>query len=364
MQKYKLRMMLQNLILMFSAMVVFYACNTGKVEETAQPTAVENTNRLLNWFEQTGNYIHRADFPSIKDAAEVYKMREENILIIDLRPESHYREGHIEHAVNVTSDRVLDYFTHRIDPPAFKSIIFTCNTGMYSSYVTSIMRHLGYDNTYAMRYGMSGWDRSVAAKYWLANLGDHFEGKLEQKPNAMNEPGELPSLESDQSDGFAIAMSRAAKALNEPTSAIMISMDELSKGFDGYYIVCYWTDDKCAAAGHLPGAVRYEPKKSLSRETFLNTLPVDKPIVVYCNSAHQSSFVTAYLRMLGYNARSLQYGANGFIYKTMTSLEPNPRRTFMESFIQNLPLVGGEDQDPDQKSKDTEIEKTTVQGGC
>jgi rhodanese-related sulfurtransferase len=364
MQKCKLRIVLQNLILAFITISMFFSCKSGKVEEATPQSAVENTNELLKWFEQTGNYIHSADFPSIKDAAEVYIMREENILIIDLRSEDHYKSGHIEHAVNVTPDQVLDYFTHRIDPPAFKSIIFTCYSGMTSCYVTSIMRHLGYDNTFAMRYGMSGWDRSIAEKYWLANLRDHFEGKLEQKPNPMNKAGELPSLESVQGDGFSIAMSRAAKALDESTAAILISIDELSKGFDDYYIVCYWSDDKCSATGHLPGAVRYEPKKSLGRETFLNTLPVDQPIVVYCNSAHQSSFVTAYLRMLGYDARSLQYGANGFIYKTMTSLEPNPRRTFMESFIQNLPLVGGEDQESDQKSIGIETEKTTVQGGC
>ncbi|MFU8842179.1 MAG: rhodanese-like domain-containing protein [Bacteroidales bacterium] len=352
------------LIIAGLAAMVLISCSQTSEEVSFDKPSVENTMLLLDWIEQTGDYTNSSEFPSILDAAEVYAWRDENILLIDLRPYEHYRAGHIEHAINLRPGEVMHFFRNKIDPPAFKSIIFTCNTGMLSSYVTSVLRNLGYNNTFAMRYGMSGWDRSIAEQYWLANTGDQFEGKLEQTNNPMMQAGLLPAIENKGNDGFMLAVSQAEKVLSESPDEFMISIDELSKDLVKYYIVCYWSDDKCSEAGHLPGAVRYEPKRSLTRDSFLNTLPTDRPIVIYCNSAHQSSFVTAYLRMLGYDARSLIYGANGFIYKTMMRLEPNPRRTFKEGFIQNLPLVTEKNRQPEPESKDIEIEKTTIQGGC
>ena len=51
-------------------------------------------------------------------------------------------------------------------------------------------------------------------------------------------------------------------------------------------------------------------------QDFVN-LPVDKPVVVYCGTGHNSGFATAYLRLFGYNARTLKYGNNSFMYDKM-----------------------------------------------
>jgi hypothetical protein len=39
--------------------------------------------------------------------------------------------------------------------------------------------------------------------------------------------------------------------------------------------------------------------------------------VIYCGTGHNSGFATAYLRLLGYDARTLKYGNNGFMYDKM-----------------------------------------------
>jgi hypothetical protein len=40
-------------------------------------------------------------------------------------------------------------------------------------------------------------------------------------------------------------------------------------------------------------------------------------VVIYCGTGHNSGFVTAYLRLFGYDAYTLKYGNNGFMYDLM-----------------------------------------------
>ncbi len=49
----------------------------------------------------------------------------------------------------------------------------------------------------------------------------------------------------------------------------------------------------------------------------LKTLPTDKTIVVYCYTGQTSANLAAYLRVLGYDAKSLKFGTNTMIYNTM-----------------------------------------------
>ena len=51
----------------------------------------------------------------------------------------------------------------------------------------------------------------------------------------------------------------------------------------------------------------------------LKTLPADKPVAVYCYTGQTSAFLVAYLRLLGYDAKSVLYGTNGMIYDKMVA---------------------------------------------
>jgi rhodanese-related sulfurtransferase len=57
--------------------------------------------------------------------------------------------------------------------------------------------------------------------------------------------------------------------------------------------------------------MQYTPKADLKMSTFLKTLSTEKPVVVYCYTGQTSSHVAAFLRVVGYDAKSLLYGANG-----------------------------------------------------
>ena len=51
----------------------------------------------------------------------------------------------------------------------------------------------------------------------------------------------------------------------------------------------------------------------------MSTIPKDKEVVVYCETGHNSGFVTAYLRLFGYNAHTLSYGNNSFMDDKMVA---------------------------------------------
>jgi rhodanese-related sulfurtransferase len=51
----------------------------------------------------------------------------------------------------------------------------------------------------------------------------------------------------------------------------------------------------------------------------MKNIDPDKTVVTYCWTGQTSSMVTAYLNVIGYNAVSLKFGANGMIYSNLES---------------------------------------------
>ena len=70
------------------------------------------------------------------------------------------------------------------------------------------------------------------------------------------------------------------------------------------------------------------------------TIPADKPVVVYCSTGHNSAFATAYLRLLGYDARTLKFGNNGFMFDKMVKEKSTLSwLPFSKTDINNFPVV-------------------------
>ncbi|NCA86131.1 MAG: rhodanese-like domain-containing protein, partial [Clostridia bacterium] len=220
------------------------------------------------------------------------------------------------------------------------------------------------DNTYALRFGLSSWDKSIAEKFWLANISDDFMEKRDFGPHPKNKPASLPALTVDANMGFEIAWERANQLLENFTPAYLIAAEEVFDDFEKYYIVNYWPEEKYLKNGHIPGAIQYQPKVSLQKKTDLTTLPTDKTLVVYCYSGQHSNFMVAYLHLLGYDVRSLAYGANGFMHQIMAETEASPTRTFTKEQIKNLPLVKSGETPSLKKMIEIPTETIKVAGGC
>ena len=274
------------------------------------------TSLLLQDLEQNGDYVNSKGFPSLIKASIVEESLGKNTLIIDLRSPGLYRAGHIIGAVNKKFQDLPDYFESGIRPFEYDKIILVSEDGQISSYAASLLRLMNYGNVYSMRWGMSAWNKKYAVNGWLKGISGKYENNLEMKENEKPSPGAMPELKTGKKTGEEIAEARFRELFAEGTSNVLISADEVFSDPSGYYIINYERKDRYDD-GHIPGAVRYKPAATLGFPEEMATIPPDRTVVVYCSTGHNSGFATAYLRLLGYDAKTLKYGNNGFMHDKM-----------------------------------------------
>ena len=178
------------------------------------------------------------------------------------------------------------------------------------------MQLIGYKNVYTLKRGMSGWNKAFAQDVWIKNSGNAFADQLETTKNAAGKKSTYPKIETGKRAGIEILEARAKEALAKTPKNWGLKAAKIFENPENYYIVNYWPEDKYMA-GHIPTAIQYTPKKSLSKKTKLSTLPTDKPVVIYCYTGQHAAFVVAYLQILGYDAYSVLYGSNGFMNSKM-----------------------------------------------
>jgi rhodanese-related sulfurtransferase len=193
---------------------------TKKTDISSQPVATkvkkpvvisDETSLLLKDLKENGDYVNSQVFPSLIKASIVYESLGKNILVIDLRTQNQFSEGHIKGAVNKKFTELPLYFEKGIKPFTYDKIIMVCEDGQVSSYTTSLLRLMGYGNVYAMRWGMSAWNKKFAQEAWLKGVSGKFESKLE---NTINQKGDLkgmPELKTGMTTGEEIGSARFRK---------------------------------------------------------------------------------------------------------------------------------------------------------
>lgn len=326
-------------IFAFIAAFLFFACSSNEfVPEKTALTPEVAFDSLITYLERTGDIINSPQVPALISAPELYQQLDSNILLLDTREGTDFNAAHIKGAINIPFNQLLNYFEQKIDPNSFKKIVLICYSGQVTSYATAILRLLGYNNVYSLRFGMSSWHPPTANAFWKARISSKYEDFLEKSVNTMNQHGKYPTIETNEVYGFSILRERARKLFAEGFDPAKITADELFEPNHNYYIINYWPED-VYRKGHIPGAIQYEPKKSLKRSVSLSTLPIDRPIVIYCYSGQHSAFVPAYLRLLGYDARGLIYGTNSFMHDFMK--KEGIRSTFSEDDVNDFPVVAG-----------------------
>ena len=312
--------------LFITTSLLFVSCKQNKKTSDKETVAVEKVavdefKLLTTYLESNGNFINSKTVPAMIKTKEVFaNMNNEKYKIIDTRSAKLFDEGHVANAVNVPIKNMINYFEGDMDPASYEKIVLVCKSGQSASYATGIMRLMGYDNVYAMKSGMSSWNKKFAKDYWLKNISNDYADKLEIVANDKPAKGDHPILKTGKTNAEDILRERAQLALNTSYKSLLVKAPELFENSANYYIANYWPETKYNA-GHITGAVQYTPKKSLATSADLYTLPTDKEIVTYCYTGQHAAFVTAYLNILGYNAKALAYGANSFMNTEMKNKE-------------------------------------------
>lgn len=118
-----------------------------------------------------------------------------------------------------------------------------------------------------------------------------------------------------------------------------------------YYTVCYGSDALYSATGvfnpfsglgHPGGVVPYAPYSSLKSSNYLQTLPTDKKIGIYCYNGQFSASAAAYLRLLGYDAKSMLFGAHVLFYSRILYDPLLLKHAYRKDAIGEYPFVTGE----------------------
>ena len=286
--------------------------------------------------------------PSIINAEDVFNNITEKI-IIDVRPSNEFALGHIQNAINVLPNALYD-FVNTANPN--KKIVIVSLTGQSASYYTGLLRLAGFTNVFALKYGMASWHNDFALP-WVVDdqVTTFFTNKVFDKPNESNLPDvTFTKTEGNIQDKIEVRikelMTNSFSDIQRSDASVTVNeLNEIyspsNKEYPNTFVVCYaqnqgdyilGSNGELSAPGHLPSAVYYQANNfgasDIRSTAFLQTIPKDKDIIVYSRIAHSSAFVTAYLRLLGYKAKSLLFGMRW-------------RVSFSPTEIKNYPYVSG-----------------------
>ena len=250
---------------------------------------------------------------------------------LDVRNPEDFALGHINGAVNTSLASILDAAANTTKP-----IVVVCYTGQSAGHATMALRLSGYADAKVLKWGMSGWNSDFSAK-WEANSGDNGNTAIgnanwvDQNTTPVPEFGD-PFLSATADDGASILAERVQAMLDGGFKGIA-NLTVLDNP-DNYYINNYWDQPDIDHYGCINTAYRVKPLTIANGE--MKNYDPEKTAVTYCWTGQTSSMVTAYLNVIGFDAVSLAYGANGMIYDDLESHQ-------FETPEVDLPVVIGED---------------------
>ena len=247
--------------------------------------------------------------------------------VIDIRSADHFAAGHIEGAVNSTLTDVLT----AADGAAGHPILVACYTGQGAGHAVTALRLSGYADAVVLKWGMCSWNAATATS-WPENIGDAGVGHT----NWTAAPGSLatnvdfgdPSFETTAADGAGILAERVKVLLTEFNS--IANADVLAEPAN-FFINNFWAGTDVEHYGHISGAYRIKPL-TLAGGEYKNLDP-DATVVTYCWTGQTSSMMTAYLKVIGYDSKSLKFGTNGMIHSELES------HKWSDALIGDFPLV-------------------------
>ena len=245
----------------------------------------------------------------IGDVFDVLSTDANAYYIIDYRSDTDFDAGHIIGANNMTLAGLAENFDNL---PTDKPILNVCYSGQTASVATAVLNMLGFD-ALNLKWGMCGVDTSISgSQKWLTRIEADEQADLETDVNTTTTTYSFPDPDTDKSSAEDIIKDRFATKVAPGWPNI--EADLVWDNADDYFIINYWPEAHYLNPGHIPGSYQFTPNISLEKDEMLNLLPTDKTIVVYCYTGQTSAQVATYLTILGYEAKSLLYGTNGFAY--------------------------------------------------
>jgi len=299
-----------NKILYFMLIVTlaFFMVGCDKAEDP-----INEFNVLVEYLEGTdGGYINNMG-AWIKDLGAI---NTNDYFVLDIRATADYNNEHIVGAVNSTMAGMFDAVAS-----ATKPVLVVCYSGQTAAYAHVLLNLKGIE-AYILKWGMSIF--SQAHDKWTANCSNVLANDANW---TMDASATLPSYDypelntgKDKDDDILDAQIDAAIA----KGLQLIAGTDVASNTAAYEIFNYWAQADYAHYGHIKDAYQLTPSTLKSSEN-LGAINSDETNVIYCWTGQTSAAVSAYLTVLGYDVKSLKFGANSMIYDELTSSKwPKP----------------------------------------
>lgn len=272
------------------------AANTEPAPAPAQTPEVSSNTDVIA--EAVDSYFANmpSDIYKIGDKEFVEKVKaNENMFIMDIRMPDAYEKGHVKGAVNIPWGTAISENLDKL--PSDKPIMVYCYTGQTAGQTVALLNMAGY----TAKSVHLGWNLGISKVEGINDL-------IETTPNEL-----VAGMPADTKPEIKAAIDKYYKGLDEVKGTTYanykISEDDAKKLLDAKDDSIIFLSIRNAedyAKGHIEGALNIPFANGMEKQ--FNTLPKDKKIIVYCYTGQTAGQTVAALRLLGYDAVSLNAG--------------------------------------------------------
>lgn len=222
-----------------------------------------------------------------------------------------FEDGHVSGARSVAFADVVTY--EAANNAGNLPVVVVCYTGHDASHAVIALRLSGVSTAKILKWGMSSWHSDF--NIWaggIDNKANDYPGSWSYDDSTPDLPSfaETPELETGLEDGAAILDKRINDAVLDGLNFVLNT--EVLAAYEAFDVYTYWAKADWDTYGSVTGSYQVTP-----HELGLDNLDILDPNatnVFTCWSGQEASMIAAWLNVLGYDARTLKYAANGMIY--------------------------------------------------
>ena len=286
-------------LLALTISVALVGCGTSAKDTTKTETPAATTTQNTDVIAETVNgYFSNMpeDLYKISEKSFIEKVKaNEDMFILDIREPDVYAKEHIKGAVNAPWGTAISDNLDKL--PKGKTVMVYCYTGQTAGQTVALLNMAGFD---AKSVNL-GWDLGISK---VDGVKDVVEAKAndfakvetltikpEIKTAIENYFKGLDTVKATNFKNYKISEDNAKKLVDSKDSSVVFLSVRSAEDY---------------AKGHIAGAINIPWGKGMQEK--FNTLPKDKKIIVYCYTGQTAGQTVAGLKMLGYDAVSLNGG--------------------------------------------------------
>lgn len=152
---------LTSLLLALLATIALTACNETSTEESDSTyTSQLIKASVLDYDSADDGYANLQSFEITPTDTALFLEADENTVLVDVRGDSEYTQGHIKGAVHIPLGELSRGSLMSNNIGFTDNIITYCSSGNRSAQAYQILQSLGYYNSNSMAGGITAWARA------------------------------------------------------------------------------------------------------------------------------------------------------------------------------------------------------------